>query len=117
MTTNRRFVLASRPKGEPTAENFRVEESEVPAPGEGQALLRTIYLSLDPYMRGRMNEGPSYAPPTQIGEVMEGGTVSEVIESKFPELKPGDIVLSYSGWQEYAIAGGKSLKKLDPSAA
>ena len=78
-TKNRRIVLAARPTGEPKDENFRLEETNIPAPAEGQALLRTIYLSLDPYQRGRMNAGPSYAPPVEIGQVMEGGTVSEVL--------------------------------------
>ena len=91
-TTNRRIVLAARPKGEPKDSDFRLEEAEVPSPGEGQVLLKTLYLSLDPYMRGRMSDAPSYAKPVQIGEVMEGGTVSEVVESRSPDLKPGDVI-------------------------
>src|SRR5690349_6044056 len=106
---NRRIVLASRPKGEPEDSNFRVEETEIPAPGEGEVLLRTLFLSLDPYMRGRMNAGPSYAPPVEVGQVMEGGTVCEVVESKSDQLRPGDIVLAYTGWQEYAVAPAKGL--------
>src|ERR1035437_9428598 len=85
-TKNRRVVLAARPKGEPKDTDFRLEEAEVPSPEEGQVLLRTLYLSLDPYMRGRMNAGPSYAAPVEIDEVMEGGTVSEVVESKSHSL-------------------------------
>jgi hypothetical protein len=115
--TNRRIVLAARPKGEPKDDDFRLEEAEVPAPADGEALLRTLYLSLDPYMRGRMNEGPSYAPPVEVGHVMEGGTVSEVLLSKADTLAVGDIVLAYSGWQEYAVADAKGLRRLDPSAA
>jgi len=114
---NRRIVLAARPKGEPQDTDFRLEQAPVPRPADGQVLLRILYLSLDPYMRGRMNEGPSYAPPTAVGEVMEGGTVAEVIESRSPTWKPGDIVLSYSGWQEYAVADPEQLRKLDPSVA
>jgi NADPH-dependent curcumin reductase len=114
---NRRIVLAARPKGEPQETDFRLEEAAVPQPSDGQVLLRILYLSLDPYMRGRMNEGPSYAPPVSIGEVMEGGTVAEVIESRSPKWRAGDIVLSYSGWQEYAVAGAEGLRKLDPSVA
>jgi len=114
---NRRIVLASRPKGEPRDENFRLESLPVPAPGEGQALLRTLFLSLDPYMRGRMSDGPSYAAPVQIGEVMTARTVSEVVESKSPAVKVGDIVLCDAGWQEYTVADGGKVQKLDPTAA
>jgi NADPH-dependent curcumin reductase len=116
-TKNRRVVLAARPKGEPKDSDFRMEQAEVPSPGDGQVLLRTLYLSLDPYMRGRMNAGPSYAAPVEINGVMEGGTVSEVVESKWSLLSAGDIVLSYSGWQEYAVAKPGGLRKLDPSLA
>jgi NADPH-dependent curcumin reductase len=114
---NRRIVLAARPKGEPQETDFRLEDAPVPQPADGQVLLRTLYLSLDPYMRGRMNEGPSYAPPVSIGQVMEGGSVAEVIESRSPKWNRGDIVLSYSGWQQYAVADAEGLRKLDPSVA
>ncbi len=114
---NRRIVLAARPQGEPRDEDFRLEVVDLPQPGEDQVLLRTIYLSLDPYMRGRMNAGPSYAPPVEIGQVMEGGTVSAVVESRSPAFVPGDIVLGYTGWQEYTVAAAKSLQKLDPARA
>src|SRR5262245_44578598 len=87
---NRQVLLASRPVGEPTLDNFRLVEAEVPHAGPGQMLLRTAYLSLDPYMRGRMNAGPSYAKPVEVGEVMEGRSVSEVVESNLPGYKPGD---------------------------
>jgi NADPH-dependent curcumin reductase len=114
---NHRVVLAARPKGEPQDTDFRLEQAPVPQPADRQVLLRILYLSLDPYMRGRMNEGPSYAPPVAIGEVMEGGTVAEVIDSRSPPWQPGDLVLSYSGWQEYAVADAEGLRKLDPSLA
>lgn len=112
---NRRVVLASRPEGEPTPENFRLVEDEAPEPGPGQMLLRTIYLSLDPYMRGRMNAGASYAAPVEIGEVMEGGTVAEVVASNIPKYKPGDIVLARSGWREYALDDGEETRRVDPA--
>jgi len=110
----KRVVLASRPVGEPKASDFRIEEYAVPEPGEGQVLLRTIWLSLDPYMRGRMSDGPSYAQPVPIGGVMEGGTVSEVIASNNPGFSNGDIVLSRAGWQTHALSDGKGLAKIDP---
>jgi len=110
--TNRRLVLASRPHGAPVADNFRLEEQSVPAPAEGQVLLRTIWLSLDPYMRGRMSDAPSYSPPVEIGAVMVGGTVSRVEQSRHPDYKEGEWVLSYSGWQEFDLSDGKGLVKL-----
>jgi NADPH-dependent curcumin reductase CurA len=112
--TNRRIILKSRPVGEPTAENFELVEGPIPQPAEGQALCRTIYLSLDPYMRGRMNAGASYAKPVEVGEVMGGGTVSQVVASGDPSLAPGDFVLGYDGWQEYAASPVGSLRKLGP---
>jgi NADPH-dependent curcumin reductase CurA len=93
----KRVILVSRPVGEPRASDFRIEEYPLPTPGDGQVLLRTIWLSLDPYMRGRMSDGPSYATPVPIGGVMEGGTVSEVIASNNPGFAKGDIVLSRAG--------------------
>lgn len=115
---NTRILLSSRPEGEPSATNFQVETIDVPAPAEGELLLRTIYLSLDPYMRGRMSAAKSYAAPVEIGDVMEGGTVSEVIDSRHPDFAAGDFVLSYCGWQSYAVVpGGRHLRKLDPKSA
>src|SRR5215469_9827249 len=111
---NRRILLAARPTGEPKDTDFRLEEVDIPEPGEGHVLLRTLYLSLDPYMRGRMNSGPSYAPPVEIGEVMVGATVSEVVASKSPSFKPGEIVSAYSGWQQYAVAKASTVMKLGP---
>lgn len=114
---NHRIVLAARPEGEPKLSDFRMEEMDAPAPGEGQLLLKTLLLSLDPYMRGRMNAGRSYANPVEIGEIMVGGTVSEVAASRHPGFKEGDIVVGYCGWQEYALSDGAGLGKLDPAAA
>ena len=117
MAQNNRIVLASRPVGEPKASDFRIESSPIPTPGDGQVLLRTIWLSLDPYMRGRMSDAPSYAAPVPIGGVMEGGTVSEVIASNNPAYVKGDIVLSRAGWQTHALSDGKGLAKIDPKLA
>src|SRR4051812_46346199 len=110
----RRVVLVSRPAGEPKTSDFRIEDQPIPTPGEGQVLLRTIWLSLDPYMRGRMSDGPSYAAPVPIGGVMEGGTVCEVIASNNPFFAKGDVVLARAGWQTHELADGKSLRKIDP---
>ncbi|WP_028535885.1 NADP-dependent oxidoreductase [Paludibacterium yongneupense] len=109
---SRRIVLASRPQGEPALSDFRLEETPLPAPGPGQVLLRTEYLSLDPYMRGRMSAAPSYAPPVAIGETMVGGTVSRVEESAHPEFATGDWVVGMSGWQSRAVLDGASLRNL-----
>jgi NADPH-dependent curcumin reductase CurA len=114
MAQAKRVVLASRPVGEPKASDFRIEDHALPTPGEGQVLLRTIWLSLDPYMRGRMSEGPSYAAPVPIGGVMEGGTVCEVIASNNPSFAEGDIVLAHTGWQTHALSDGRGLRKIDP---
>jgi NADPH-dependent curcumin reductase len=110
----KRVILVSRPVGEPKASDFRIEDYALPTPGEGQVLLRTIWLSLDPYMRGRMSDGPSYATPVPIGGVMEGGTVCEVIASNNPGFAKGDIVLSRAGWQSHALSDGTGLRKIDP---
>jgi NADPH-dependent curcumin reductase len=115
--TARRIVLASRPVGEPKASDFRLEEFPLPQPGPGQMLLRTKWLSLDPYMRGRMSDAPSYAKPVGIDEVMEGGTVSEVVASNNDKYQKGDIVLSRAGWQTHALSDGAGLRKLDPALA
>jgi NADPH-dependent curcumin reductase CurA len=114
---NRRIVLAARPHGRPSAENFRLEEAPVPEPGAGQVLCRTIYLSLDPYMRGRMSDAPSYAKPVQVGEVMVGGTVGQVVRSNLAGIAPGDFVVGYGGWQDYAVFGAGEARKIDPTAA
>jgi len=112
--TYRRIVLARRPQGAPTPGDFRLEEAPVPTPEEGEVLLRTLYLSLDPYMRGRMSDAPSYAPSMAVGDVMVGGTVARVEASRHPDYREGDLVVAYSGWQEYATSDGTGLTKLDP---
>jgi NADPH-dependent curcumin reductase len=114
---NTQIRLASRPAGEPTASNFKFTREPMPVPGDGEVLVRTRYLSLDPYMRGRMSGAPSYAPPVEVGGVMVGGTVGEVVTSKDPGFAPGDTVLAYTGWQEYGVARAKALRKLDPGQA
>ena len=114
---NRRIVLAERPAAYPEPKHFRLEDVPIPQPNEGEALVETIWLSLDPYMRGRMREGPSYATPVQIGEVMTGGVVGRVVESRTPDLAVGDIVDGSLGWQEYAVARPSALRKVDPELA
>jgi NADPH-dependent curcumin reductase len=114
-TKNRQILLASRPSGEPSEENFKLVEVDIPMPGFGQMLVRTVYLSLDPYMRGRMHAGPSYAPPVEIGEVMEGRSVCEVIESNAQDFSPGDIIVAGGGWQDYALTGTEGARKIDRS--
>jgi hypothetical protein len=113
---NRQWTLAARPQGEPKDSDFKLVETDIPEPGKGEMLIRTIYLSLDPYMRGRMNDGPSYAPPVPIGGVMVGGAVSQVVKSNHPDYAEGDIVEGRTGWQDYAISdGGEGIRKVDPS--
>ncbi|WP_407530240.1 NADP-dependent oxidoreductase [Vibrio parahaemolyticus] len=111
--TNRRIVLASRPHGAPTTKNFRLEEVEKPVPQAGEMLLRTVYLSLDPYMRGRMSDAESYAEPVALDDVMIGGTVCQVETSNHPDYEAGEWVLAYTvGWQDYAISTGEMVIKL-----
>lgn len=114
-TKNRQFILAERPKGEPTSDTLRLVEEDIPTPGAGQMLLRTIYLSLDPYMRGRMSAAPSYAAPVEIGGVMVGGTVAKVVTSDVAGFAPGDWVLSFNGWQDYALSDGAGVTNLGKS--
>jgi NADPH-dependent curcumin reductase len=115
--TNRRVLLKSRPIGKVSPDNFEIREAPVAALQDGEVLRRTIYLSLDPYMRGRMSDAPSYAAPVGLGEVMCGHTVSRVVESRNANFREGDYVAGYDGWQEYAVSNGKDLRKLDPQAA
>ncbi|MGH6858992.1 MAG: NADP-dependent oxidoreductase [Phyllobacterium sp.] len=114
---NTRIVLASRPEGRVKPDNFRLEEAAIPRPQEGELLLKVLFLSLDPYMRGRMDDARSYAAPVAVDAVMEGGTVAEVVESRRADFTAGDIVLSHSGWQSHALSNGDGLRKLDPQAA
>ncbi len=111
---NQRIVLVSRPQGKPTMDNFRLESVAIPSVGKGQVLLKTHYLSLDPYMRGRMSAGASYAENVKLGQVMVGGTVSEVIESRNSRFQEGQLVSSYSGWQQYEVTDGTGVTPLDP---
>jgi hypothetical protein len=113
MATNRRIVLASRPAGAVTVDNFRLETVPLPALEEGQLLVRNRWLSLDPYMRGRMNEGRSYAEAQALNETMVGGTAGEVVQSRHPGFAAGDRVVGYLGWQEYGVSDGRQLMKVD----
>lgn len=112
-TVNHRIVLNSRPVGIPTVHDFRLEQCAVPAPSAGQVLLRTLYLSLDPYMRGRMSDAPSYAEPVAVGETMVGATISRVEASQHPNYQIDDLVVAYSGWQSVALSDGTGLTRLD----
>jgi len=119
MTTSRgrQIVLAARPKGKPELTDFRLEETAIPTPAGGQLLLEVQHLSLDPYMRGSMNDGKSYATPLQIGDVMTGETVAHVRVSNHSEYVKGDVVLARTGWRTHALSDGTGLRKLDPAAA
>ena len=112
--THLQVLLASRPQGWPTEDNFRIVESAMPRIGDGEILLRGLYLSLDPYMRGRMNDAPSYVPPVEVGAVMCGEVAAEVVESRHPKYAVGDRVSGDLGWQQYAVSSGKGLRKLAP---
>src|SRR5262249_38870394 len=116
-TAVRQIVLASRPKGPPTPENFRLEEVPMPARPPAGLLLLVLYLSLDPYMRGRMDDRKSYAKPVGLGDVMEGESACEVVKSDRPGYAPGDIVLARTGWRTHAAWDGPALRKLDPKLA
>ncbi len=118
--THSRIVLVSRPDGAPRLEDFAVETLAIPEPGPGEVLLRTLYVSLDPYLRGRMGSSASHSsstPPVPLGAVMEGGTVSEVVGGDHPGLAVGDVVAGATGWQEYAVAPGGAVRRLDPGLA
>ena len=114
---NRQILLKSRPVGEPKESDFALVETPIPEPGEGEVLNRTVYLSLDPYMRGRMSDRASYAAPVELGSVMVGGGVSQVMQSNHPQFSAGDFVLGYDGWQAYGVSKGETLRKLDPKQA
>jgi len=113
--TNRQIRLKKRPVGMPTLADFEAVASPRPTARDGEVLRRTIYLSLDPYMRGRMSDEPSYAKPVNVGGVMVGHTVSQVVDSRHADFRAGDVVTGYDGWQEYAVSDGKDLRKLDSS--
>jgi hypothetical protein len=116
---NRQILLRRRPMGEATPDDFQLVETPLPKPAAGEVLTRTLYLSLDPYMRGRMNEGRSYTGGMNpaLGDVMVGGTVSEVVLSNQAGLEPGDVVVNFNGWQAYGVSKGTGLRRLDPTAA
>ena len=112
---NQQILLKNRPIREPKESDFAVVETAIPEPGEAEILSRTIYLSLDPYMRGRMSDRESYATPIELGKVMGGSTVSQVVKSNHPQFSVGEFVVGYDGWQAYGISKGETLRKLDPN--
>jgi NADPH-dependent curcumin reductase CurA len=114
---NKQITLASRPTGSPSMENFATVDADVPQPKDGEVLVRTLYLSVDPYMRGRMSDRKSYVAPFAVNEVMNGGVVGEVVESRAPAFKPGDIVTGQLPWQVYSVGGEGELRKVDPNLA
>ena len=117
MNHYQQIVLASRPTGAPVAENFRLESRPMPVPADGEILVHARYLSLDPYMRGRMSDAKSYAKPVEIGEPMEGETVAEVFESRHPEYRPGDLIQARIGWRTHAAIRIAGLRRVDPDLA
>jgi hypothetical protein len=117
MTTTRQVLLRRRPQGMPAVDDFEIVDSPLADPADGEVLRRTRYLSLDPYMRGRMSEARSYAAPVPVGGVMGGGTVSEVLTSRHRDFAPGDVVVGYDGWQTHAVGAPQGLRKLDPALA
>src|ERR1700704_3091108 len=112
----RQIVLAARPQGKPQLTDFRLEETAIPTPAAGQVLLGVQYLSLDPYMRGGMDDRKSYAKPLQLGDVMTGETVAQILTSNHPAYAEGDIVLAPTGWRTHALSDGTGSRKLEPSA-
>lgn len=116
-TNSRELRLASRPHGEPTLEQFALAEVELPDPGPGEVLVRNLYLSVDPYMRGRMNDAPSYVPPFEIGKALEGGAIGRVLQSSVASVPEGSLVLSIFGWREAFVAPAAHLRVFDPQGA
>jgi NADPH:quinone reductase len=116
-TTNRQLLLAARPEGLPQESDFRLVETPIPEPAEGQFLVRTNYLSVDPYMRGRISEIKSYAEPVGIGQVMVGGAVGTIVQSRHSGYRPGEVVVGYWGWQEWALSDGQGVQRFDTSLA
>ncbi|MER5702906.1 NADP-dependent oxidoreductase [Micromonospora sp. NPDC002296] len=117
MTVNREIHLASRPQGWPTAENFRLVETEVPTPGPGQLVVRNQFMSVDPYMRGRMDDVKSYVPPFALDAPLDGGALGEVVAGEADGIAPGDTVLHGLGWREYALVDARGARKVDPDLA
>ncbi|MFS0725877.1 NADP-dependent oxidoreductase [Paenibacillus sp. 1P07SE] len=116
-TMNRKFILTSRPHGMPTEEQFRIVEEPIPAAAEEEIVVRSLYISVDPYMRGRMNEGPSYTAAFEVGSVISGGAVGQVVSSRSSKLREGDIVSGMWGWQEYAAVSAEHVQRIDPDQA
>src|SRR5579872_3777483 len=116
-TTNRQIILVSRPSGIPTPSNFQLRESAIPQPSTGEVLIKTLYLSVDPYMRGRMNDRPSYTPPFQLDQCLTGDVVGKVVQSKNDKFQTGDIVQGRLDWADYALGKGDALQKVDPTIA
>ena len=112
---NTRVLLSSRPQGWVTQENFDITQSSTPNVEQGQMLVRNLWLSLDPYMRGRMNDAESYVPPFQVGEVLQGQAVAEVVASKHEKFSEGDLVTGMFGWEEYSLSGGEGVRKVERS--
>ena len=117
MTTSREIRLKSRPEGMPVADNFELARTELPEPSQNELLVKNLYMSVDPYMRGRMIDRKSYLPPFQIGQPLEGGSIGEVVESNNDKFKAGDIVLGMLGWREYFVSNGKGLMRFEPGDA
>ena len=115
--TNTQIRLASRPSGWVTEDDFSVTEAAIPSPGEGEVLVRNIFMSVDPYMRGRMNDVKSYIPPFQIGEVLQAGVVGQVVESHFAEISEGDYVMGMLGWENYSVSDGRLLRRIPAGPA
>lgn len=113
--TNRQILFVKRPEGLPDDRTFQMTEAPVPVPEQGEVLVRTVYLSVDPYMRGRMNDTKSYVPPFPLNEVIVGGVVGQVEDSKHPDFHPGDLVTGMMGWQDYSVVKGEELRRVDPS--
>ena len=113
----RRIVLAARPEGKAAREHFRIETAPVAAPGQNQMLVETLYLSLDPYMRSRMDDRKSYSPPTAVGAVMEGESIAKVLQSNLAGYQPGDLVLARTGWQTHSLSDGERVQKIDTALA
>ncbi|MEA5597009.1 NADP-dependent oxidoreductase [Rivularia sp. UHCC 0363] len=114
---NLQVLLKNRPQGEPKVSDFAKVENSIPEPADGELLSRTIYLSLDPYMRGRISAKESYADPVELDSVMVGATVSQVVQSNLPQFSEGDFIVDYNGWQTYGVSNGKGIRKLDPEQA
>ncbi|QCT01197.1 oxidoreductase, zinc-binding dehydrogenase family protein [Paenibacillus algicola] len=117
MSVNEKIILTNRPEGMPTAEDFSIQEEQLPVPQAGEVLVRTLYVSVDPYMRGRMSSAKSYAAPYELGDVIKGGSIGQIMESTDPEWKQGDIVAGLWGWQRYAAAATDTLRRVDPELA